>query len=109
MSFVRYIGADTKYQGTSFIRTLTRKDKLAWAPTQTSHWELVDENEVAVLSGTLTKVNGDFGFYLEIADEVTTSLEGAYLLVAYLEDSSNTAADDIMMEYTIVYNKVKPR
>lgn len=109
MSFQRYIGADTKYQGTSFIRTLTRKDKLVWAPTHTARWVLVDDTEAIILSGTLDKVNGDFGFYLEMADEDTVALEGVYLLVAYLEDSSNTSADDIIMEYTLVYNPVKAK
>ena len=109
MSFKRYIGADTKYQGTAFIRTLTRKDKQPWDSTHSSNWKLVDEDEVTILTGDLTKVNGDLGFYLEIADEDTVALEGIYLLVAYLEDSTSTSADDIMMEYTLAYNRVKPR
>ena len=109
MSFKRYIGADTKYQGTSFIRTITRRDELAWKPEHTSVWELVDKNSIVVATGNLVKVNGDLGFYLEISDTQTVALDGTYLLVAYLYDSSNTDADDIIMEYTLVYREVVPK
>ena len=107
MSFVRYIGADTKYQGTSFVRTLTRKDGATWGATHTSAWSLVDPNNAIVTSGTCDKINGNLGFYLEIPDTETVALVGNYLLVAYLYDSDNTDLSDIIMEYTLVYNEVR--
>ena len=106
MSFVRYIGADTQYQGTSFIRTLVRKDKQIWETKHSSDWTLVDVNENIVASGTCDKINGDLGFYLEIPDTDTETLEGSYLLVAYIYDSTDADLTDIFMEYTLVYNKV---
>ena len=71
MSFVRYIGADTKYQGTSFVRTLTRKDKEVWETKHSSDWKLVDEDKLTVATGVCPKVNGDLGFYLEVPDTET--------------------------------------
>ena len=107
MSFKRYEGASTEYQGTSFTRTLIKKDETAWESNNIGDWKMVDEDGITVASGSLTKVNSDFGFEFEVDEEDTTSLLGTYLLVAYLRDTVNSSFARIIAEYVITYNEVK--
>ena len=107
MSFKRYEGTATEYQGTSFTRTLIKKDKIAWTAENIGYWKMVDGLGVSVASGTLEKVNTDFGFKFEVNEEDTVALLGSYLLVAYLKDTVNLGFSRIIAEYVIVYNEVK--
>ena len=106
MPFVRYAASTTKYQGTSFVRTLTRKDGEPWASTHSSDWVLVDEYGVTIATGNLIKVNIDLGLRLEVHDSETTDLKGLHKLFVYLHDSDNTTLSDIIMEYSITFKTI---
>ena len=60
MAFKRYEGASTEYQGTSFTRTLIRKDNGIWESNNIGDWKLVDGNSTTVAFGDMVKVNDDF-------------------------------------------------
>ena len=107
MSVKRYIGASTEYQGTSFTRTLIRKDKTAWLSNNVGDWIMVDVGGVTVANGALEKVNSDFGFKFEVNEEDTTNLVGTYLLLSFLKDTVNVGFSRPLAEYTIVYNEIK--
>lgn len=107
MSFKRYDGASTEYQGTSFTRTLIKKDKTPWENTNIGDWKIVNELGATVASGNLEKVNSDYGLKFEVNEEDTVDLLDGYLLVAYLRDSVNAGFSRIIAQYALVYNEVK--
>lgn len=107
MSFIKKEGASTEYQGESFTKTLLKRDETVWTAEDEATYILKDRLGATVVTGALTKVNGDFGLKFEIGQTDTTTLLGNYLLLVYLTNTVNTDYADVIAEYTLVYNEAK--
>ena len=109
MSVERYEGAGTEYQGTSFTRTLIKKDKTAWDITDEANWILFDPAGAETLTGDLTKVNSAFGLKFILTQTDTATLLGNYILVAFLTNTGDAYINEILAYYTLYYNELKAK
>ena len=107
MSFSRYDGAATEYQGESFTRTLAKKDGVVWGANEIASYILVDKNGTEIDTGDLTKTGDNIGLEFVISESVTTALLGTYLLLVYLKDTVDTDFANVIARYTITYVEVK--
>ena len=106
MAYVKYEGADTKYQGTSFTRTLTKKDGSLWASNETATYKMVDSDGTEVDTGILVKSVDNTGLIFEVGKTTTATFLGEYKLVVYLEDTVNLEYSEAIAKYTITYTDI---
>lgn len=107
MAYVEYKGASTQYTGTSFTRTLVKKDGTIWEATESAYFSMVDtETGGEVTNDLLTKSGDNLGLILEVGKSMAQSLVGRYKLLVYLEDSVNTQRSEVLAEYIINYEEI---
>ena len=107
MSFSRYDGAATEYQGESFTRTLAKQDGGPWEANEIAEYVLVDKNGIEIDGGSLTKTGDNIGLIVTISETITIPLLGTYLLLVYLKDTIDLDYANVIAKYTITYVEVK--
>lgn len=107
MAVERYDGASTEYQGTSFTRTLIKKDKTIWSATNIGTFVLIDSTGAELISRPMNLVDSDLGLKFLLTQTDTAGLSGRFDLIAYLTDSVDTDIKEILAYYTLSYNELK--
>ena len=106
MAVVTYEGAGTEFQGTSFERTIVKKDGTDWDATHVGTLVLIDDDGVELISRTM--VIDDGGFQLTLTQTETLTLSGNYILAAFLTDAVDLDKKEALVIYILNYSKLKP-
>ena len=117
MGFVKHTGSKTKYQGTSFTRSIeaTTKDEnnvvssRAWEDNEVGNYEMTDKDGNVVSSGDLMKSADKLSLTFTVPDSTTTSFLGKYLIIAYLTDTADEDINEEIAEYNMTYLDKKAR
>lgn len=106
MLYIEYEGASTELQGTSFNRTLGKKDKSVWESNNTAVYVLKDSTGATVLNNSVPKTADNLGFSVDIGYDDTEALSGEYILVIYLTDTIDLEFKVPIGIYILTYSEI---
>ena len=107
MSFVKYVGTATEYQGESFTKSLYKEDKTAWENNDTCTFSLVNSAGIEVSVGDLILSGDKLSMTVQVPKTDTLALVGEHLLLVSLGNVSDSEFADVIAEYRITYLEKK--
>ena len=103
MSYTKFVGVANEIKGTSFTRSIYREDNGDWDVNETARYSIYDCNGTEVANGQLTKPDTKT-LLLVVSKNVTSALDdGNYLLLVYLENTTQPDLSEIIAEYRITW------
>ena len=103
MSYARATYTTTEYAGESFTKEIKKQSGAEWGATETGVYEIYDANGVLVSSGGATKSADNLTLTFTVPYSDTVDFVGNYLLLFYLQDTSDPQVKDVVLEYKIQY------
>ena len=97
--------SDCKYQCTSHYRLLSRSDGQPFSATESAYCELKSRSGRVAFTAVLSKTPDNLSFRLMVPDTATENILGPYLILVFLEDSTDSNIHDELAKYEIEYTK----
>jgi len=105
MGFVKKEKNIVKYSNESITETLVRKDGKPWDANNSATYSIYNSDGEKVTEGTLSVTDQNMGFRLFVPKEDTIELEGNYLLLVELQNSTLTGMNEGIAEYHINFKR----
>jgi len=107
MGFVKLTRVKTEYAGESITEAISRTDGAVWDSELSAKYTLYTNDGSEVAADVLARSTDDKQFLLKVSKTITAPLDGRYLLLVELVNSTDTDISDVIAEYNITFLKRK--